>query len=112
MNYLILAHRLRQFLVAVLAGVALVVYSPSARSQGATGAINGTVIDATGAVIPGARVLLTNEATGAQRVAVTNATGTYVFPEVSPGTYTFVVTMEGFATAREEKFTLAVNQTA
>ena len=54
-------------------------YSPTAFGQGATGAINGTVADSSGAVIPDAKVILRNAATGAERTALTNATGTYVF---------------------------------
>jgi len=86
--------------------------SPSAFGQGATGAINGTVSDASGAVIPGVKVTLQNTATGAEREAVTNATGIYVFVEVIPGNYTMQVSAQGFATVKEEAFTLSVNQTA
>ncbi|HTS67934.1 MAG TPA: carboxypeptidase-like regulatory domain-containing protein, partial [Terriglobia bacterium] len=103
--------RLHHFLAVLLVGVAIVVYSPRAAAQGSTGAINGTITDSTGAVIPKASIALTNSATGAVRTATSNDTGNYVFPEVLPGVYTLVVTAEGFTTAREEKFTLNVNQT-
>src|SRR5579875_1975067 len=80
--------------------------------QGATGAINGTVTDPTGAVVPGARIILHNVATGAERSAVTNSTGVYVFPDVLPGQYTLQVTKQGFNTTTEKAFTLFVNQTS
>jgi outer membrane receptor protein involved in Fe transport len=80
--------------------------------QGATGAINGTVTDPTGAVVPAARVVLHNIATGGERSADTNLAGVYVFPDVLPGKYTLRVTKPGFKTATENPFTLSVNQTS
>ena len=85
-----------------------IAFSPAAFGQGATGAINGTVADTSGAVIPNAKLVLQNTATGAARTALTNATGTYVFPEVIPGSYTMQVTAEGFTAAKAEPFTLNV----
>ena len=90
--------------------VVFLVNAPTAFGQGATGAINGTITDASGAVIPAAKVVLQSVATGAERVAVANATGSYVFPEVLPGNYTILVSAQGFATAKEKAFTLNVNQ--
>src|SRR6266699_1672550 len=83
----------------ILVGAAFVV-SSIAFGQGATGAITGTVTDTTGAVIPNAKLVLLNTATGAERTALTNGTGNYVFPEVIPGTYTIQVSAEGFTTAK------------
>lgn len=66
-----------------------------------TGIVTGTIKDAQGGVIPGATVVLIDEARGTQSApAVTNATGDYVFPNVSPGTYTVEVTMSGFKTLK------------
>jgi hypothetical protein len=96
----------------MLVGVALTAFSPKAFAQGATGTINGTVTDASAAVIPGAKVVLTSVATGAARSTLTNQTGNYVIPSVIPGNYTLEVSATGFATAKEESFTLMVNQTA
>lgn len=96
----------------LVASVLVVASSPKAFAQGATGAINGTVTDASGAVIPRAKVVLTNTATGASQTALTNETGIYVFPSVIPGNYTLEVSATGFATQKEEAFTLSVNQTS
>jgi len=96
----------------LLVAVALLAFSPRLLGQGGTGAINGTVADPTGAVIPGAKVVLTNVATGVARSVLTNETGNYVIPGVIPGDYTLEVTAAGFAAARESSFTLMVNQTA
>jgi hypothetical protein len=51
-------------------------YRAELYGQQATASINGVVRDASGAVIPGATVRLTNVQTGAQRVTQTNGTGT------------------------------------
>src|SRR5579883_732737 len=80
--------------------------------QGATAAINGTVTDSTGAVVPAARVVLHNIATGGERSVDSNLAGVYVFPDVLPGKYTLRVTKPGFKTATENPFTLFVNQTS
>ena len=60
------------------------------------GALQGTVTDPTGAVIPGATVTLTNQGTQAQQKATTGDTGFYNFRELAPGAYTVVVTANGF----------------
>jgi len=80
--------------------------------QGATAAINGTVSDSSGAVIPGATVVLRSGTTGIERSAVTNLAGEYVFPDVVPGTYTLKVSKEGFSTVTQSEFTLNVNESS
>ncbi|MGB6975670.1 MAG: TonB-dependent receptor [Terracidiphilus sp.] len=58
--------------------------------------LSGTVLDPSGAVIPGATVTLTNNATQQTLTVTTNATGAYHFAELPPGTYSLVVTASGF----------------
>jgi len=84
------------------------------RTMGQTSlaSVNGTVTDASGAVVPGATVVLVNSATGAQRTVATNAEGVYSVLDVSPGRYTLEVAKQGFATYKQTEFTLLVNQTA
>ncbi len=80
---------------------ALVLLSSPALAQITTGTVSGTVKDATGGVIPGATVVLISETRGTKSApAVTNETGTYVFPNVTPDTYTVEVTLEAFKTVR------------
>src|SRR5215831_20188807 len=67
------------------------------RAQGAAGAINGTVRDSSGAVIPQAAITLINVGTNATRTTVTNDTGNYALVQIPPGQYTLEVTKEGFA---------------
>ncbi|MFQ5723337.1 MAG: carboxypeptidase regulatory-like domain-containing protein [Terriglobia bacterium] len=64
-----------------------------------TGSVTGTVGDATGALIPGATVRLTNQETGMAREQETDAQGTFVFDRVRPGLYTVTIFMQGFRTA-------------
>jgi hypothetical protein len=78
----------------------------------ATAAINGTVVDSAGAVVPNANVVLHNRDTGLDRPAMTNQDGQYVMPDVLPGNYDLRITKTGFVQAVETKIILAVNQTA
>lgn len=74
-----------------------------ASAQITTGNIAGTVRDAQGGVIPGATVTLIDEARGTKlSPAMTDATGSYVFPNVTAATYTVEVTMSGFKTAQRK----------
>ncbi|MPY90668.1 MAG: carboxypeptidase regulatory-like domain-containing protein [Luteitalea sp.] len=56
----------------------------------------GTVTDPSGAVIPGAQVTVTEEATGFTRTAITNDTGRYTVPALRPSRYALSVEMPGF----------------
>jgi Carboxypeptidase regulatory-like domain/TonB dependent receptor len=80
--------------------------------QGATGAINGTIVDSSGAVVPQARVVLHNVATGTELNTTTNGVGLYVLLSILPGRYTLQFSKEGFATTNQAEFSLAVNQTS
>ncbi len=71
-------------------------------AQYTTGAIGGSVADATGAEVRGAAVTLRNEATGEVRRSVSAAGGAYLFPALTPGTYTLVVAAPGFGEVRAE----------
>lgn len=64
--------------------------------QGLDGSIAGVVFDTAGAVIPGAKVALSNEATGFRREVTTNAQGQYVAYSLPVGPYRITVEMEGF----------------
>ena len=56
----------------------------------------GTVIDQSGAAVPAAPVVATNQATGVSRSTTTDASGNYSIPELPIGNYTVSVTVEGF----------------
>jgi predicted S18 family serine protease len=61
-----------------------------AQSQGANGAIEGTVSDSSGGVLPGVTVTITNIDTGTERAVVTNEKGLYRAPLLPLGKYRVV----------------------
>ncbi len=69
---------------------------PGAAHAQTTATISGTVQDASGGVIPGAQVTLTNQATNESRTETTNDTGLYVFPSLVPSTYSLKASVKGF----------------
>ena len=73
--------------------------------------IVGTVTDQTGAVIPGAKLVLTQNETGFVYNTVSNATGGYSFPGLNIGTYTLKATAKGFEGYTATGLTLNVSQT-
>ena len=78
----------------------------------ATGAdLTGLVADASGGVLPGSTVTVTNRATNVTRTVTTNAAGQYVVPALPPGTYTVSVSLDQFATATRENVVLTLGQT-
>jgi hypothetical protein len=79
-------------------------------AQGTGGRILGRVADPSGAVLSGAKVTATNDATGVSHDAVTNDTGDFVFPELPVGTYTLTFDLSGFKKAVRHGITLDVNQ--
>ena len=91
-----------QGVLTVTAAVALTVFSAlPVSAQITTGNVLGTIKDAQGGVVPGATVVLISETKGTKSApVVTNATGDYVFPNVTGDTYTVEVTLEGFKTLR------------
>ncbi len=69
----------------------------AAMAQTSTGTITGTVLDSSGAVVPGATVNLVGTDTGdIARTLTTNAQGTFVAPLLRPSTYTVEVSAQGF----------------
>ena len=88
--------------VRLLAAVLLGMCSAwPAGAQITTGTVTGTVRDQQGGVIPGATVVLVSESRGTKLApVVSNATGDFVVPNVTPDTYTVEVTMESFKTVR------------
>ena len=79
----------------------------SAQSTSAT--LSGTVIDAQGALVPGARVTVTNASTGLKRQATTSGAGTFTIPLLPPSTYTVLVENQGFTSAEIRGVVLNVN---
>jgi len=70
---------------------------------GGSGAIQGTITDPGGAVVPGANVVATNVATKVETTRQTNEAGLYVIKPLPPGEYKVVVSATGFLTLIQEK---------
>ncbi len=67
-----------------------------ATAQVETGQIAGTVVDQSGAIIPGATVTIRNLSTNAERSTVTSASGGYVVNDLEPATYQITVSSGSF----------------
>lgn len=67
-----------------------------ARAQDIFGVLSGTVTDSTGALVPGAKVIITNQATTRAREVVSNDSGFYTAPQLPAGSYTVTATKAGF----------------
>ena len=89
----------RLFSVAFFALALTAVCVPAAFAQGGvTSTLNGTVTDASGAVIPGATVTVKRADTASSTEATTNAEGQFTIPALNAGTYTVTVSLAGFKT--------------
>src|SRR5262249_16029816 len=75
------------------------------------GDITGEIRDLSGGVVGGAHVIVTNQATGAERIANTNQEGVYSFPSLPPGLYHLKVTVPGFEVVTRKGIELQVQQT-
>src|SRR5262245_6555796 len=74
--------------------------------------ISGVIRDASGAVIPGVTVTVTNPATNFARSAISNEAGVYNIPSLQPGTYSVKVELAGFRTITQNGVELQVQQAA
>jgi outer membrane receptor protein involved in Fe transport len=83
-------------LFLLLAASAVLLLPPLSYSQANTATFYGAVTDPTGAVVPGATVTLTQQATQAKIQNTTNSSGDFSFPFVPVGTYTLKIDAQGF----------------
>src|SRR5205823_5926286 len=83
-----------------------------AQSTAANGAVEGTILDASGAVLPGVTVTITNVGTGAEASVTTNERGLYRAPLLPLGKYRVVAELQGFKKFEQTGITLSVGQTA
>ena len=88
--------------LALLAVYVLATAGASAQSTFAS--IVGTVHDASGALLVGAQVTLTDAGTNSQRNAVTDSAGNYAFANIEPGLYQVSIAAAGFSRSRSPPF--------
>jgi hypothetical protein len=84
---------MKRLVIAILIAVSLAV---AVNAQTFRGAINGTVSDPSGGVVPNATVKATEKATGIDHSTTTTSDGVFAFQDVPIGTYTVTVTATGF----------------
>src|SRR5438105_14549083 len=95
-----------------LFSLAIISVSP-AMAQG-VGAIGGTVMDSTGAVLPGATVTLSSaqSTVGSNQETISDARGAYQFLRLVPGTYIVKATMPGFRPVEQRNIAVTADQTS
>src|SRR5438270_9636327 len=97
---------LRSLLVVAVSSVASIL---PLQAQVDTGSITGTVTDASGAVVNGAKVTLTNEGTGAALSLTTGSDGSYTFSPVRIGSYKIDASAQGFKTVSQTHIVVNVS---
>src|SRR5438270_6541638 len=96
-------------ILAQVCFVLILLFSPFAHAQTAVdGAIGGTVLDTTGAVVSGASVSVHNNGTNAEQNVVADASGYFRVIHLQPGAYTVTITAPGFDTFKSVNLTVQV----
>jgi outer membrane receptor protein involved in Fe transport len=108
-----MTRKLYRALAVLFAAVAAFAVPPGAAAQSAAagGAIEGTVTDQSGAVLPGVTVTIRNTATGVTRETTTEQSGLYRAPLLPVGPYEVTAALAGFSTTRRPNLTLSIGQT-
>jgi hypothetical protein len=94
--------------LCVLAGLVLLV--PTLGHAVSTGAIFGSVLDPSGALVPRATVTIKNEATGLEQSATSDVSGNYLFDGIQIGSYSIIVNSVGFKRFVQHGIVLYVDQ--
>src|SRR5213076_3243686 len=103
---------MRVLYVLTMAILSLSVAGPAAaQSQITTGVIDGAVVDASGAVLPGVDVEVRNVDTNLVRTLTTDGNGRFVALQLPPGRYTVTLKLSGFATHVQEGVLVTVGET-
>ena len=104
-----LVARVKGFAICLFVSLLLAV-GVGAQTQSTTGTIQGTVLDANGAAVPGASVEIKHIETNFTRSLTSDEEGRFVALSLPPGRYTVTVTKQGFGTLVLEQADLTVGQ--
>ncbi|HEY8462326.1 MAG TPA: carboxypeptidase-like regulatory domain-containing protein, partial [Blastocatellia bacterium] len=89
---------------------ALACLAASASAQGLTGQISGSLADSQGGAVSNAKVEVINEETAQSRVVVSDGGGNFVVTQLLPGTYSLVVTADGFKKFEQKGIVVPANE--
>ncbi|WP_031496898.1 carboxypeptidase regulatory-like domain-containing protein [Bryobacter aggregatus] len=92
--------------------VLLLASSYPAVAQVLYGSIVGTIQDASGAVVPGARVTVTNKATGFSREVLSDGNGNFSIASIPTGIYSVGASANGFKTVNRDRIEITINSTS
>ena len=92
---------MRKIFKTVISMLVLALLASTMLAQTSTSRIAGTVTDATGAVVPGAKITAKDEANGVSYTQTTTGAGLYTFPSLPVGRYTITVETKGFKTTNK-----------
>ena len=96
--------------MAIALCLGMAIFGSGLEAQVTTATVYGRVIDPSGAVIPGASVGASNEATGAEYSTVSGNGGEFTIAFLPAGTYSLAISAEGFRSYLETGLTLASGQ--
>ena len=99
--------KIRIVFVAAIS-ITLGVFSTAGHAQSGSATLQGTVTDPSGAVVPNAHIHITAQLTGVSRDVVSNNSGIYSAPDLSPGRYEISTTATGFTTRVQRDVFLTV----
>jgi hypothetical protein len=97
---------------ALFVSLSCLLATQALHAQRLDGTLRITVTDKTGATIEDARVTVTNDATNVPKTATASSAGTYVFPDLTVGTYSVTVEKDGFRKSVVKAIQIESNQIA
>jgi Carboxypeptidase regulatory-like domain/TonB-dependent Receptor Plug Domain/TonB dependent receptor len=97
--------------IALLFAAALASSSSPARAQVITATLYGVVHDSTGAILPGATVVVTHQGTNLVRETASDERGEFALPALPPGPYAIKIELSGFKTYNSQGLALGAGQT-
>ena len=97
--------------LCLLAAIVAAATVGDVRAQSATGSIEGSIVDQTGAVMPGVTVTVLQTATGVTRSAVSDENGLFRLPLLPVGVYDVTADLSGFSSRKLPEITLTIGQT-
>ena len=95
---------------SALPALVLALWSVAASAQSTTGSISGVIADSSGAILPGADIVVVHTDTGLERRQVTDATGFFRVLNLNPGIYVLTAEMPGFRSRTVDALAVSVTR--